>query len=384
MNQENPLCTDIYKKLALHLDDLPGGYPETESGVELRILRRMFTPEEARLALKLTLIPEELDVIARRAELPKEQVSRQLENMAKKGLIYRLKRKGRPVRFMAVQFVIGIWELHVNDLDPQLIKDFNEYVPVLLNYDEWKKAPLLRTIPVEQSIDHNLEVLVYEDAFELIDKNSKFLEAPCICRKERRIMGEGCNKPEGNCLVMGVGVDIYKNAGIGKEIDKNKAKGLIKKADELGLVLQASFSKKIANICCCCGCCCQVLRNLKRHPSPADLVASPFFAQLDKDLCTGCGDCVERCQMDALELNHDKAVLEENKCIGCGLCVSTCPTNALTLKRKPGPEMPKVPEKLTSAAVKRLRVRGKLGLGKVSSLILRSKKDRFISKGLNK
>ena len=384
MNQENPLCTDIYKKLALHLDDLPGGYPETESGVELRILRRMFTPEEARLALKLTLIPEELDVIARRAELPKEQVSRQLENMAKKGLIYRLKRKGRPVRFMAAQFVIGIWELHVNDLDPQLIKDFNEYVPVLLNFNEWKKAPLLRTIPVEQSIDHNLEVLVYEDAFELIDKNSKFLEAPCICRKERRIMGEGCDKPEGNCLVMGVGVDIYKNAGIGKEIDKNKAKGLIKKANEAGLVLQASFSKKIANICCCCGCCCQVLRNLKRHPSPADLVASPFFAHLDQDLCIGCGDCVERCQMDALELNHDKAALEENKCIGCGLCVSTCPTNALKLKRKPGPEKPKVPEKLTSAAVKRLRVRGKIGLGKVSSLILRSKKDRFFSKGLNK
>jgi len=384
LNQENPLCTDIYKKLALHLDDLPGGYPETESGVELRILRRMFTPEEARLALKLTLIPEELDVIARRAELPKEQVSRQLENMAKKGLIYRLKRKGRPVRFMAAQFVIGIWELHVNDLDPQLIKDFNEYVPVLLNFNEWKKAPLLRTIPVEQSIDHNLEVLVYEDAFELIDKNSKFLEAPCICRKERRIMGEGCDKPEGNCLVMGVGVDIYKNAGIGKEIDKNKAKGLIKKANEAGLVLQASFSKKIANICCCCGCCCQVLRNLKRHPSPAALVASPFFAHLDQDLCIGCGDCVERCQMDALELNHDKAALEENKCIGCGLCVSTCPTNALKLKRKPGPEKPKVPEKLTSAAVKRLRVRGKIGLGKVSSLILRSKKDRFFSKGLNK
>ncbi len=378
------MAADIYKKLALHLDDLPGGYPETESGVELRILRRMFTPEEARLALKLTLIPKEADVIAQRAELPKEKVSRQLESMAKKGLIYRLKRKGRPARFMAVQFVIGIWELHVNDLDPELIKDFNEYVPVLLNFEEWKKAPQLRTIPVEQSIDQNLEVLAYEDAVKLIDKNSKFLEAPCICRRERRIMGEGCDKPEGNCLVMGVGVDIYRNAGIGKEIDKNKALELLRKADEAGLVLQASFSKKIANICCCCGCCCQVLRNLKKHPSPADLVASPFFAQLDQDLCTGCGVCVERCQMDALTLDHDKVILDQKYCIGCGLCVSTCPSNALTLKRKPGPEKPKVPEKLTSAAVRRLRVRGKLGLGRVSSLLIRSRKDRFLSKGLSK
>ena len=57
---------DIYKKLAKHLDRLPGGYPATKSGVELRILRRLFDPEEAALAMKLSLIPEEVDIIARR------------------------------------------------------------------------------------------------------------------------------------------------------------------------------------------------------------------------------------------------------------------------------------------------------------------------------
>jgi len=375
------LSEDIYKRLALHLDDLPGGFPETESGVELRILRRMFTPEEARLALNLTLIPEEVNVIAQRAKLPKGEVSFELERMAEKGLIYRLKRKAKPVRFQAAQFVIGIWELHVNDLDPDLIREFNEYVPVLFDFEEWKKAPQLRTIPVGQSIDHDLKVFPYEDAVELVKKNSKFLEAPCICRKEHRIMGEGCEKPEGSCLVMGRGADIYKNAGIGREIDKKNALELIKKADDDGLVLQPSFSKKVANICCCCGCCCQVLKNLKRHPSPASLVSSSFTAQLDQGLCTGCGVCVERCQMDALELGDDKAVLDEKYCIGCGLCVSTCPSNALSLKRKSGPERPKVPEKITSAAIKRLRVRGKLGLKRVSSLLVSSKKDRLLTKG---
>ncbi|MBD3414839.1 MAG: 4Fe-4S dicluster domain-containing protein [Candidatus Aminicenantes bacterium] len=371
----------IYKKLARHLDDLPGGFPETKSGVELRILRRMFTPEQARLALKLTLIPEQTDVIAKRAKIPVKKASDLLEQMAKKGLIYRLKRKGQPARFMAVQFVIGIWELHVNDLDPDLIRDFNEYAPTLFDFDEWKKAPQLRTIPVEQSIRADLEVLPYEDAAKLIQSRSKFLEAPCICRKERRIMGEGCGKTEGNCLIMGVGVEIYKNVGIGKEISQKQALELIKKADKEGLVLQASFSKKIANICCCCGCCCQVLKSFKKHAMPSSLVASAFVAQWDPDACTGCGECVDRCQMDAIRMDDGIAVLDADKCIGCGLCVSSCSSQALFLKRKPGPESPKIPEKLTHAAVKRLRVRGKLGRGKVSSLLLRSQKARPFSKG---
>ena len=63
---------DVYRRLAHHLDNLPGGFPSTESGVELRILRRLFTPEEADLSLYLSLIPEETRVIARRAKISKE------------------------------------------------------------------------------------------------------------------------------------------------------------------------------------------------------------------------------------------------------------------------------------------------------------------------
>ena len=47
------MAADIYERLAQHLDNLPGGFPRTESGVEVRILRRLFTPEDAELALHL-------------------------------------------------------------------------------------------------------------------------------------------------------------------------------------------------------------------------------------------------------------------------------------------------------------------------------------------
>ena len=39
--------TDVYQDLARHLDNLPAGFPRTETGVEIRILKRLFTPREA-------------------------------------------------------------------------------------------------------------------------------------------------------------------------------------------------------------------------------------------------------------------------------------------------------------------------------------------------
>jgi hypothetical protein len=78
--------TDLYRQLAHHLDRLPGGFPATESGVELRILRRLFSPQDAELALHLTLIPEEARVIAHRAGIPVTEAQQRLEDMASRGL----------------------------------------------------------------------------------------------------------------------------------------------------------------------------------------------------------------------------------------------------------------------------------------------------------
>jgi len=84
------MANELYHKLARHLDELPGGFPPTESGVELRILRRLFNEDEAELALHLTLIPEEPRVIARRAKIKPLEAARRLEDMALKGLLLRV------------------------------------------------------------------------------------------------------------------------------------------------------------------------------------------------------------------------------------------------------------------------------------------------------
>ncbi len=354
------MAENIYKKLAKHLDNLPGGFPPTKSGVELRILRRLFTPEEARLALKLTLLPEEAEVIARRAQLSPDETARRLEEMARKGLIYRIESQGQPPRYMTLQYVIGIWEFHVNDLDSELIRDMDEYMPFLLDVETWKKAPQLRTVPVGQSIPVQLEVMPYERAEELVKAQNRIAVAPCICRRERNMMGEGCNKPLETCLVLGRGADYYLRNGLGRLIDQKEALEILKEADRAGLVLQPGNAQQAGNICCCCGCCCGVLRTIKRHPRPASIVSSAFVAAADASTCDGCGTCIERCQMEALELVDNKVVHNIDRCIGCGLCVSTCPTGSLVLIRKPESEQPDVPRNWREALLKLARVRGKL------------------------
>jgi len=347
-----------YRRLARHLDTLPGGFPATDTGVHLRILRRLFTPEEASLAVHLTLVPEPARIIARRAGLDVDEAVALLEVMAHKGLIFRVQTAHQAL-YQAIQYVIGIWEFHVNDLDPDLIRDMNEYLPTLLRPEEWRRAPQLRTVPVGQSIPVDRPILPYEDAVNLVRSHRRIVVAPCICRREARMMGHGCDRPEETCLVFGGTTEYYLRNGLGRPITVEEGLQILATAERTGLVLQPGGSQKPNNICCCCGCCCQVLKGFKRHPQPASLVSSPFVVSLEVEECLGCGDCVDRCQMDALSLEDGHAVSNLDRCIGCGLCVTACPAECLHLVRKPDEAQPKVPRDSIRAHARLAWTRGK-------------------------
>jgi Fe-S-cluster-containing dehydrogenase component len=345
--------------------------------VELRILQRFFTPEEAKLALHVTLIPEEPRIIARRAKISLSEADTRLEKMSVKGLIYRIVSDSRPTKYMSNQMVIGIWEFHVNDLDPQLIADMNEYAPVLMK-EAWK-VPQLRTIPVNQSISAKTKITTYEIAEELVHKHKKIAVAPCICRREKTMINEGCHAPEETCLVFGQAADYYLGNGLGRRIDHKEAIQILNNADNAGLVLQPSNSQKAANICCCCGGCCGVLRNIKKYPKPVELVASPFHVATNPDSCDGCSICIDRCPMDALTIENFKSVVDLDRCIGCGLCVTTCPTESLQLVRKPEEEQPVVPKSNVQNYISLGQKRGKLKVSKMVMMQVKSKVDRLLA-----
>jgi electron transport complex protein RnfB len=365
---------DVYKRLARHLDDLPAGFPSTPSGVELRILKRLFTEDEAEMALLLSVLAEAPESVAVRAKRSPTETARRLEEMSRKGLIYRLEGEDGSRRYSANQYIIGIWEYQVNRLDPELIRDMDEYMPTLMTAGPWRETPQLRTIPIMQAIPVRHEILAHEKAEELVLGQDRFLLAPCICRKERKIAGAGCGKPEDACLIMGRGVDYYRDNGIGRVIDREEALTVLRKADEAGLVLQPSNAKKIANICMCCGCCCGVLRTIKAVSKPAEYVSTPFRAALDEHACEDCGRCLERCPMDAIGRDGEGRIrLNPDRCIGCGLCVSTCAGGSLTLVRKPEAEQREVPTSFRQTYVEMARRRGKLKLAPLARAWLRTK-----------
>ena len=325
----------VYKKLAIHLDNTPGGYPETESGVELRILKRLFSPEEAELDLSLIMMPESVEAIALRANKEPETILPLLKEMGQKGLIVHVNRNGQDF-FMLAQFVVGIWEYQVNRLTPELIEDFNEYVPHLMQTLNQTKTQQLRVVPVTKSVTTELNIMDHESLETLIKTQSKILVAPCICRKEHTMVGKGCDKMEEACLVFGGGAYVYESRGIGRTITQEEAIEIVRKGVKQGLVPQPSNSVKPVNICLCCDCCCQILSNIKKTDAPGKIVNSNYQALVDPETCTGCQACEEICPMDAITMDTTDIVAKVNndRCIGCGLCVTVCEFDALALKVK--------------------------------------------------
>ena len=143
-------------------------------------------------------------------------------------------------------------------------------------------------------------------------------------------------------------------------ITQEEALEILERSEEAGLVPEPDNSQRPLAICNCCGDCCGVLTNIKRHPRPAELVVSNYYAEVDEDLCCACETCLDRCQMEAISMGEEGvAVVNLDRCIGCGLCVTTCDTGAMSLKSKPEDMRREPPAKFTDAMVYMAKKRGK-------------------------
>lgn len=355
----NSAVRDPHQELAKYLNTLPAGYPPTENGLEIQLLQRLFTKEEAALALHLSLINASPSVIARRAGLPPAPVTQMLSEMAQKGLVAVHYEENVAVSYAIHQFVIGFWEGQVNRLDKDTIALFEEYGPTWFKAGPWRKFPQVRTIPINQAISVTTEVMAYESAKEILQSKKLIAVQNCICRQERALMGQGCGKPMETCLSFDGAARSSIATGKAREISYTEALGLLEQANKAGLVLQPANSQNPIFMCACCDCCCGILRQIKLEENPADLVITPFMVSYHPQTCIGCDACIEICPMDALAPADNATVnLTISRCIGCGLCVSRCPTDSLQLIRKSKAEQPRIPQHTSGTYIHLSKERG--------------------------
>ena len=354
------MVENIYDKLRARLDDLANGFPETESKVEIRLLKRLFTEEEAELYLPMSPFLETPEDAAQRLNRDVQELAPVLEHMAQKGHLFR-KRNGDRVRYSAVPYVVGIFEHQLGRMDEDFARDHEEYFETAFGKTiQAFKTPVLRTIPINRQLVAQNPVAPFEDVLQIIENQERIAIAPCVCRTTTRLAGKECDKPMENCFSFGSHADYYVENGMGRYITIDEAREIVKKNEKAGLVMQPFNSQKIGGMCSCCGDCCGVLRSLKMHPSPAEMVQSNYYAQVDEAECTGCETCLERCQMEAIEVDDGMAAIDLIRCIGCGLCVTTCPVDAIELVKKPDDELYQPPKTGAETYMKIMQERGKL------------------------
>lgn len=330
------MSTDIYRALQERLDLFSMGFPPTESGVEITILKKLFSEKDAQMFLDMTPLLETPDAVAERLGRPLDEINAQLADMAGRGLLFS-KTKNDTTKYAATPFVHGVFEFQIKRMDRELADLMNQYGMEAFGINMLQHAGgFLRTIPVRASLDVEHQVASYDDAVEILKSKRTIVVTDCVCRKKQHIVEKDCGKIMEACFMFDSMGEYYLAHDLGRQISVDEAVTILEKAREQGLVTQPATAQNPDGMCNCCGDCCGVLQAINFHPKPAEIVSSNHFARLDRDECTGCETCIDRCQTNALSMDDDGlAFLNPDRCIGCGLCVITCPSGALTLQPKP-------------------------------------------------
>jgi Fe-S-cluster-containing hydrogenase component 2 len=355
------MSDEVYHKLAKVLDTLPNGFPATESGVEIKLLKKIFQSEQAELFCDLRLTFETAEQIAERTGRPLEGLEEMLTAMWKRGQLFGVEFGGVKM-FKMVPWVFGIYEFQLPHMDRELAEMCEEYMKVYGKQFFEKKPQFMQAIPIEREIPGKHEALTYEKVSSIIENGQSFMVMECICKKEQGLLDNRCEKPLEVCLAIAPVPGVFNNSPLGgRVISKEATYEVLRKSEEAGLVhLTWNVEGGHFFICNCCGCCCGVLRGINDLGIPASkVVNSYYYAEIDPDECTVCGTCRdERCQVNAIEEGEDANQVIREKCIGCGLCVTTCPSEAIQLVRKQPEELVPPPKDEAAWYEERGRQRG--------------------------
>ena len=285
-----------------------------ENAPEYYVLECVVTDEMADVGLAMELRkPQTIEQIAKKCGKSVKETRELAMKLAEVGGCIFHSENGVDL-FELTVFVPGVMEKVVGNKElcekyPQIPKAFEEYARLrggMLSPKMPVGAGPMRVIPIQSSIDGDSHSASYEEIETILNKNTLFAVADCSCRRSRRLLGEGCGHLEEDmCIQLGTGAEYYIRTGRGREITREEAFEIIRKAEENGLMHQVPNidGGETHAICNCCGCSCYSLRNASYFASP-DMVRSNYVSEIDKDKCVACGQCVENCPVNALQLGQ--------------------------------------------------------------------------------
>jgi len=330
---------NTYRILQQHLDKQAIGFPSTWSGADIRLLKRLFTPDEAKLALHLTYKPSPTEQIRERAaaDFSPARTTSLLDSMLTKGAIG-WKEKDGLSHWYVLPLVVGMYECQDGDPSPEFMDDARAYMKTLRFGTSFLavKPSQMRTIPINRSIPVEHHVATYDQVRTIVQNSpGPFVVLPCICRRSEAMKGKPCKKTsrEETCLAFGDMAKMVLRRKHCREVTRDEVLAILQQNEDDGLVLQPANTRQPEFICSCCGCCCGMLSYQKVLPHPIDFWSSNYYAEVSPEACLRCGTCVSRCQVNAITLNgpSGEALVDLGRCIGCGLCVPTCPSDAVRL-----------------------------------------------------
>ncbi len=349
-----------YQRLAKRLDALPNGFPPTDDGAELRLLEKIFSPEQADLAAQLRMTKETPEQLAARIGGDAQNLKKQLKVMVRNGLIAAGRGDGG-LAYGLMPFVVGIYEFQIGRIDSEMAQLFEDYYLQAFKGMLSLEPSVHRVIPVDATVQTGMEVRPFESAADIVNMSNAWGVQECICRKQKALIDDPCDHPLDNCMVFHKRPNAFANIPHIEVLTKEESLARLKAAADAGLVHSVTNAKEdISYICNCCTCSCGILRGMAEMGIANVVARSAFVNTVDEDLCQGCEDCIEYCQFNALALHDDALLIDINatSCVGCGVCVPVCPEEALVLVRRPEEDILPVPVTEDEWMIDRASARG--------------------------
>ena len=316
------------------IDQLAEHFGFAESRIFKKILEHLLTVEEAGWMINLPATPSDL---ATKLNLSIDETKRGVKDLYMRGLVLVAERRAdqpvymidsNPGRLMD----LTLFGTRFNPNGEEILDLWKEFYNKELAFIPRSAERFsFRIVPVLEKIENKQEIMPCEKVEDILKAATRIVVQDCPCRLRER----ECDNPLETCLSLNQTAEYMLSRNIGRSIEVEEAIGIVKRAEDLGLIHAMDNTESPTTICNCCSCCCLFLKALTKYSQQNVISKSRYFSQVDPAKCTGCEACMDRCAFGAIDFASGGAFIDTQKCYGCGLCSSTCEYDAITLHIRP-------------------------------------------------